>query len=133
MDHQRINIAKACLDASYAKTMSFPEIIGALLDAGFESYLVDYRTNTTTYYLPDGDHIALANHPTEGTVGAEFDAAGIAIQVKWAQANPRDYTYKGFCENVKTLGCAGYIVSFSGRRVVYFGRTAKTHVEHFPQ
>jgi hypothetical protein len=30
-------------------------------------------------------------------------------------------------------GCAGYIVSFLGRRVVYFGRTAETHVEHFPK
>jgi hypothetical protein len=30
-------------------------------------------------------------------------------------------------------GCAGYIVSFSGRRVVYVGRTAEVHTEYFPQ
>jgi hypothetical protein len=24
------------------------------------------------------------------------------------------------------------MVSFSGRRALYFGRTAETHVEHFP-
>jgi hypothetical protein len=30
-------------------------------------------------------------------------------------------------------GCAGYIVSFTGRRAVYFGRNAEIHVECFPQ
>jgi hypothetical protein len=39
---------------------------------------------------------------------------------------------KGFCERVVVAGCAGYIVSFSGRRALYVGRTAETHVEHFP-
>ena len=29
-------------------------------------------------------------------------------------------------------GCAGYLVSFPGRRVLYWGRTAHTHVEMFP-
>ena len=43
------------------------------------------------------------------------------------------YTDAGFCAKVMAAGCAGYIVSFSGRRAVYFGRTAETHVEYFPQ
>ncbi len=30
-------------------------------------------------------------------------------------------------------GCAGYFVSLIGRRAVYFGRTAETHVEPFPR
>jgi len=33
----------------------------------------------------------------------------------------------------KAAGCAGYLVSFLGRRVLYFGRSAGTHVEHFPK
>jgi hypothetical protein len=49
------------------------------------------------------------------------------------QANPADYSYVAFCEKAKAAGCAGYLVSFLGRRVVYFGRTAETHVEHFPK
>ena len=44
-----------------------------------------------------------------------------------------DYSYRGFCEKAKEAGCAGYLVSFLGRRVVYFGRTAETHVEHSPR
>ena len=75
----------------------------------------------------------LENRRSEGHVAAEFDQPGVAVQIKWAQANPPDYSYAAFCKNVKALGCAGYMVSFLGRRVLYFGRTAETHVEHFPR
>ena len=133
MDTQRIAIAQNCLNAAYDKTMAFPDIVGTLIKAGFDGYVVDYRRGTTTYYLPDGDNVELKNRTSEGAVAAQFDSAGVAAQVKWAQANPPDYSYGAFCKNVKAMGCAGYIVSFLGRRVLYFGRTAETHVEHFPQ
>ncbi|HRI69813.1 MAG TPA: hypothetical protein PK156_36540 [Polyangium sp.] len=133
MDTQRTAIAQKCLNGAYDNTMSFPDIVGTLINAGFEGYIVDYRCGTATYFLPDGDHLELENHSSEGTVAAQFDPAGIAAQVKWAQANPPDYSYRAFCKNVKAMGCAGYIVSFLGRRVLYFGRTAEMHVEHFPQ
>jgi uncharacterized protein YbcV (DUF1398 family) len=133
MDAQRIAIARECLNAAYNKTMNFPDIVATLVRAGFEGYAVDYRCGTTTYFLPDGGNVALDNVVKEGTVAVQFDPSGIARQIKWAQANPPDYTYVAFCKNVKAMGCAGYIVSFLGRRVLYFGRTAETHVEHFPQ
>ncbi|WP_199553866.1 DUF1398 domain-containing protein [Sandaracinobacteroides hominis] len=44
--------------------------------------------------------------------------------VRWVQANGPDYSYAAFSRNVKAAGCAGYLVSFLGRRVVYYGRTA---------
>lgn len=133
MDAQLTKTAETCLNAAYDKSMAFPDIVGALIKAGFEGYVVDYRRNTTTYFMPDGDNIVLANRASEAPVAAMFDQAGIAAQVKWAQANPPEYSYADFCKNVKALGCAGYIVSFLGRRVLYFGRTAETHLEHFPQ
>lgn len=133
MDTHRTSIAQQCLNAAYDNTMAFPDIVGMLINAGFEGYVVDYRCGTTTYFLPDGDHVQLENHASEGGVAARFDPVGVAAQVKWAQANPPDYSYGAFCKNVKAMGCAGYVVSFLGRRVVYFGRTAETHVEHFPQ
>ena len=52
--------------------------------------------------------------------------------IREAQSLVLGYTYKGFVAKVAGAGCAGYIVSFLGRRVLYFGRTAETHVEHFP-
>lgn len=124
--------ARRCLIAAYERTMSFPEIVGTLVADGFDGYLVDYRANTTTYFLSDGQSTTLDNPAASGPVALTFDAAGIVAQIKWAQTDPPEYSYAAFSRNVKTLGCAGYIVSFPGRRVVYFGRTAETHVEHFP-
>lgn len=133
MNAAQIAAAKNCLNAAYDRTMSFPEIVGALIASGFEGYSVDYRCGTTTYFLPDGENVVLENQPSAGKVAARFDPAGVAAQIKWAQSNLPDYSYAAFCSNVKALGCAGYIVSFSGKRVLYFGRTAEAHTEHFPK
>jgi uncharacterized protein YbcV (DUF1398 family) len=43
-----------------------------------------------------------------------------------------DYTYQGFCAKAAKAGGAGYMVSFSGKRVLYYGRTGETHTEYFP-
>ncbi|PZU72278.1 MULTISPECIES: hypothetical protein [Sphingomonadaceae] len=133
MDAERIAIARICLDAAHDGRLSFPEIIGKLVEAGFEGYAVDYRRNTQAYYLPDGDHVEFVMPPSAGSVAAAFDIDGVAALVRWAQANASDYSYAAFCEKAKAAGCAGYLVSFLGRRVVYYGRTAETHVELFPQ
>jgi hypothetical protein len=133
MDAERIAVAKACLDAAYDGSLSFPEIVGKLMYAGFEGYAVDYRRNSQIYYLPDGDCVKLDLPHSAGAVAATFDNAGVEALVRWAQADGPDYSYAGFCEKAKDSGCAGYLVSFLGRRVVYYGRTAETHVELFPQ
>lgn len=133
MDAERISIAKACQEGAHDNSLSFPEFIGKLIAAGFEGYTVDYRRNAQAFYLPDGDSVVLEMHPYAGSVAANFDAAEVERLVRWAQANPADYSYVAFCEKAKAAGCAGYLVSFLGRRVVYFGRTAETHVEHFPK
>lgn len=133
MDTHRTKIAQACLDAAYGGTRSFPQIAAALLEAGFEGYAVDYRRNTTTYFLPDGDSVVLDNRPSAQPVSPDFDAAGLVEQIRWAQSNATDYSYKAFSDNVKAFGCAGYVVSFKGRRVLYYSRSAETHVEHFPR
>ena len=133
MDAERIAVAKTCLNAAHDGSLSFPEIIGKLIDSGFDGYAVDYRRNSQVYYLPDGDGVEFDMPPSAGTVAATFDSAGVEALVRWAQADGPDYCYSAFCEKVKAAGCAGYLVSFFGRRVVYYGRTAETHVELFPQ
>lgn len=133
MDAERTSIAETCLHAAHNGSLSFPKIVGKLIAAGFEGYTIDYRHNTQTFYLPDGDSLELDMSPSASNVAAAFDAAEVERLVRWAQANAADYSYVAFCEKVKAAGCAGYLVSFPGRRVVYFGRTAETHVEHFPK
>lgn len=132
MDERKRAIARACLDGAEANTMTFPQIVGTLTGEGFESYLVDFRRAVATYYLPDGDSVELSTHRTDVAVAPGFDATSIRAAIREAQQLVPGYTYVGFCRKAAAAGCAGYVVSFSGRRALYFGRTAETHVELFP-
>jgi len=127
------SIAQKCLDAAYSGSMSFPEIVAMLIRSGFESYHVDYLRGTATYYLTDDKNVELTIPQHEDSVAKEFNVAVIQSAIKDAQQQVEGYTYIGFCEKVMHAGCAGYIVSFPGKRALYYGRTAETHVEHFPQ
>lgn len=133
MDPARIDTAQTCLTAAYAGTLDFPAIVHLLIEAGFEGYDVDYRRGTATYFLDDGDSIQFPCPETEGTVATTFQAELIQSAIREAQTQAPGYTYVGFCTKVKAAGCAGYMVSFIGKRVMYYGRTAETHVEHFPK
>lgn len=132
MNAQQKAVAEKCRAAAYDGAMRFPDIVGALIGAGFEGYAVDYRRHVNIYYLPDGDSVELANEASPGPIAAAFNPQAVTAAVREAQAGAPDYTYRGFCAQVKAAGCAGYMVSFSGRRVVYYGRTAETLTELFP-
>ena len=132
MNTDRQTIAASCIHAAETGKMSFPEVIGALMAAGFESYAIDFRRSTATYFTPDGDSIELQTHHVDEAVSSHFDADALHAAIREAQQQVAGYTYTGFCNKAALAGCAGYIVSFTGRRAVYFGRTAETHVEHFP-
>ena len=112
--------------------MTFPQIVGTLMAAGFEGYAVDFRRASAAYYLPSGDSVALPTHGDDLQVNASFDTAALRAAIREAQALSPGYSYKSFCRKAKGAGCAGYLVSFPGRRAVYFGRTGETHVELFP-
>lgn len=132
MDVQQKMIAESCKDAAENDTMAFPQIVGTLMEAGFESYIVDFRRRVATYYLPDDDNVQLETHETAVPVAAAFDTAALGAAIREAQDMVPGYTYGGFCAKAKAAGCAGYMVSFAGRRAVYFGRSGETHVEYFP-
>jgi uncharacterized protein YbcV (DUF1398 family) len=125
------NAAKSCLLGAETDTMTFPEIVQTLIQAGFESYAIDFRRCRAIYYLTDGQSVGYPTHQS-GPVAERFDTSAIQAAIREAQQLVPDYTYKGFCQKVIKAGCAGYTVSFTGRRAVYMGRTADIHVEHFP-
>jgi uncharacterized protein YbcV (DUF1398 family) len=126
------DIARATLEGSEANTMTFPANVKLLMEAGFDGYAVDFRRATRIYYRPDGETLELKTAPTSAPVAEFFDARAVKDAIREAQRMVPGYTYKGFCDKVMRAGCAGYIVSFPGERVLYFGRTAKTHTEYFP-
>ena len=132
MTDDQMQVAKQCLAAAENDSMAFPDIVGALMAAGFEGYAVDYRTGQATYYAVDGGLVSLPIHALATPVAPHFDADAMQAAIREAQANGPDYTYAGFCEKAAAAGCAQYLVSFTGRRALYIGRDAATHVEHFP-
>jgi uncharacterized protein YbcV (DUF1398 family) len=125
-------IAATCLAGADSGAMTFPAIIGALLEAGFEGYTVDFRAGTVGYHLPSGETVTLAGHRPAAAASPYFDVDTVVACIREAQAGGSGYTYPGFCERVVRAGCVGYVVSFPGRRVVYLGRTGETQTEHFP-
>lgn len=125
-------IARACLHGAEGNSMSFSQIVGTLIEADFDGYAIDFRHATATYYLADGESIQLPAHRSPTPVAPAFDTARIQAAIREAQQEVPGYTYLGFCDKVTAAGCAGYIVSFTGRRALYYGRTAETHVEYFP-
>lgn len=127
------DLARATLEGAEADTMSFPESVKLLMEAGFDGYAVDFRRAQRVYYRPDGETLALETGHSPLPVAERFDSAAVREAIREAQAQAPGYTYKGFCEKVTKAGCAGYFVSFPGRRVLYHGRTAETHTEHFPR
>jgi len=133
MDIRLTKVARKCLDGAENNSMTFPAVVGMLMQEGFESYAIDFRRATATYFLPDGDSVELPTRHGNSPIAAAMDTAAIQDAIKEAQQLAPGYSYAGFCTKVMAAGCAGYIVSFVGRRAVYFGRTAETHVEHFPQ
>ncbi|TPW28722.1 DUF1398 domain-containing protein [Pararhizobium mangrovi] len=133
MDQSQKDAAEKCLRGAEDNSMTFPEIVGTLMQEGFESYAIDFRRASAVYYRPDGDSVAVSTHRPAVSVAANFDTTIIQGAIREAQQLVPGYSYAGFCKTIMEAGCAGYIVSFSGRRAVYFGRSAETHVEHLPQ
>src|SRR3546814_16455568 len=97
-----------------------------LVEAGFDGYSVDFRRATRAYYRPDGAAIELEMERT-GPVADRFDAAVIKEALREAQALVPGYTYTAFCAKVTGAGCAGYLVSLIGKRVLYY-RSEERHV-----
>jgi uncharacterized protein YbcV (DUF1398 family) len=112
--------------------MTFPQSVRMLMEAGFDGYAVDFRRSIRTYYMPHGEALELETERTPVWVAERFDAAVIKEALREAQALVPGYTYRGFCAKVVGAGCAGYLVSLVGHRVLYYGRTGATHTEYFP-
>lgn len=124
------NVVEDCSKGSENDSLTFPQVLGKLAEAGVEGYYADLRRAAKTYYLPSGESIDVPAHRLDVPVAVAFDAVRVESAVRQSQRN--EHTYSEFCRKIADAGCAGYIVSLPGRRAVYFGRTGETHVEHFP-
>jgi uncharacterized protein YbcV (DUF1398 family) len=131
MDARVKRLVEECTEASNAATMTFPEIVGRLIEAGVEHYRADLQRAEIAYYMPDGSSHVVPSAALRVVPAKAFSAADVESSIRASQAGKIDF--KRFCVEIAAAGCVGYLVSFPGRRAVYYGRTAETHIEPFPR
>lgn len=130
MQQSTLDAIDHCARSSYAGTKSFGEVVTGLMQVGVESYFADYRTASTTYYLPSGESHCLTLAVPEVMVPGGFDAAAVQAAIRGAQSGA--VKYPEFMALSMAAGCVGYMVWMAGRHVSYFGRKGEVHVEAFP-
>ena len=111
--------------------MTFPEVVKGLLEAGVESYLVDFATAQKTHFLSDGTTYAVPMILDPGPISAEFSSAGLVAAIRGAQADT--VRYPEFVKRSTAAGVIGYWAFLTGKRVIYFGRKGEHHIEEFPK
>jgi uncharacterized protein YbcV (DUF1398 family) len=111
--------------------MTFPQVVARLLEAGVESYLVDFASGRKTYYLADGGTHTESMSLELGPVAADFSAAALVAAIRGAQADT--VRYPEFVRRSTAAGTVGYWAFLTGRKVIYFGRKGEQHIEEFPR
>jgi uncharacterized protein YbcV (DUF1398 family) len=130
MHAETINAMEECTEASDQELTSFPEVVMKLMQAGVQRYHADLLRAEKIYYLPSGEsHRVPATHLDVAPAPA-FAADGVAAAVRAIQNGK--IQYREFCERIAQAGCVGYMVSLTGRRAVYYGRSGDSYVEPFP-
>jgi len=111
--------------------MNFPQVVGGLLEAGVESYLVDFATRQKTHYLSDGTTHTVPTILEPGPISAEFSGEDLVAAIRGAQADT--VRYPEFVKRAAAAGVVGYRAFLTGERVIYFGRKGEQHIEEFPR
>lgn len=130
MEQSIESVIRATLSASNDGRIHFGQVVGNLIDAGVESYNVDYRAHRATYFLPCGETLTLDLEAPEVGIAMNFSATAIKRAILGAQRG--EVMYPEFKKLSQAAGCIAYTVWISGRHVSYYGRNGETHVEQFP-
>ncbi len=119
--------AKATLTGS----LPFPQIVGLLIEAGVESYHVDYLAMRKTFYGGSGGTVE-TTIPLEGLpeIAADFDTGALRANILDSQQNHQ--TWRDFSARAMQGGVQGYFAFLRGKRVTYYGRQGDQHTEWFP-
>lgn len=131
MSPKTISVIERCMQGSLNGTMSFPEVVGGLLEVGISSYHVDFIRNEETFYSRDHESFVESIPNLWNVIGDTFDAGEIGRAVLASQTEGQ--TFPVFVDRVVRAGCVGYFAYLDGRKVVYLSRLGEEHVEHFPQ
>ena len=116
---------------SHKLNLSFPEVLGKLMEAGVEYYHVNYITLQHSFYSSEGA-VVVVPLPFENfcSVASDFDETALKASIYDSQNN--NQAYRQFSERAAQAGVQGYFVFLRGKRVVYMGRQGDQHTECFP-
>lgn len=120
-----------CANGSFQGSISFPEIVEALLADGVTWYSANLIFRVTTYYNHGGGHHQ-APWPEVSLppLAADFDAAKVQSAIKASQN--KEIGYRGFLARIAEAGVVYYTVHMTGRKAIYFGEHGDFHIEAFP-
>jgi uncharacterized protein YbcV (DUF1398 family) len=121
---------QAVMAETQAGQLTFPDVVRRLLDAGVESYFVDFATGSETLYGSDGQTHVASLALARGPIAEEFSAPGIVAAIRAAQADT--LRYPEFVQRSTAAGVIAYWAFLTGKRVLYFGRKGEMHLEEFP-
>lgn len=130
MTPQIIDVVEECTRASDEGQTTFGHVIVQLMESGVERYHADLLRADKVYYMPDGTSHRTPCAPLVTVPAGQLDAHKIVAAIRAIQS--QTITYNEFCERIAAAGCVGYLVSLTGRRAVYYGRTGDSYVEPFP-
>jgi len=111
--------------------MTFPNVVRGLLEAGVESYLVDFATKQMIHYLTDGSTHTVPMILDPDPIATNFEVAALVAAIRGAQADT--VRYPEFVKRSTAAGVIGYWAFLTGKRVIYFGRKGEQHIEEFPK
>lgn len=124
-------VIEKCAHESHEGLLTFPEVLGSLVEVGVESYCVDYRNQSTTYYLSGNEAVRVSMSMPAVEISNSFNQESVALAIRGAQSDA--VRYPEFLKLTMFAGCVGYIVWITGKHVSYFGRQGEVLVEHFPK
>jgi uncharacterized protein YbcV (DUF1398 family) len=124
-------VMRKTLEGSEAGNLRFPEVVGALMEVGVESYHADLISGVDTFYMPNGDTHTEKMTLAPARVAEEFSETALVSAIRAAQAD--EIRYPEFLKRTMAAGTVAYRVFLTGRRAVYVGRKGEIHIEEFPR
>ena len=119
------------LAGSQAGKLTFPEVVGMLVNAGVESYFADLLRGQETFYTTDGETHRERMTLPPSKIAADFSQSALVAAIRAAQTD--QIRYPEFVKQATAAGTIGYWAFLAGKKVIYFGRKGEFHVEEFPR
>lgn len=124
-------LISAAANATLAGGIPFPQIVAMLVEAGVESYHVDYLALQKSFHDGSGGVFTTPlSYEALPAVSEDFDAP--ALRANILDSQQKNQHYRDFSIRAMQAGVQGYMAFLRGRRVTYYSRQGDQHTEWFP-